>query len=278
MKKEKIILQKSSILNLDKRLNEVMKHLLIKDPIAYKTKQQVAEKINFGRTNLSSALNGTKKYLTDGLVDKFVTAFPELNRDWLLTGTGEMLINEEEKQIKEKERQLVLIDKYFSNSNITDEGQILSSAKEKTELKALIPIDDKQRGCPLIPIEAIAGFGTGDNEGVSYENCDHYIVPEFDKRGMDFLIRVSGSSMYPKYSNGDVLACKKIDSVTFFQWGKVYVIDSVQGALVKRIFEDKDNPDNIICVSDNKENYPPFPMPKSEIRSLSIVLGVVRME
>lgn len=134
------------------------------------------------------------------------------------------------------------------------------------------------QGYPLLTIEAVAGFNAEDNVGVSYENCEHYVVPEFDKSGVEFLIRVSGSSMYPKYSNGDILACKKINEITFFQWGKIYVIDSNQGALVKRIFEDKDNPDNILCVSDNKENYPHFSMPKNDIRSLSIVLGVVRME
>jgi phage repressor protein C with HTH and peptisase S24 domain len=45
--------------------------------------------------------------------------------------------------------------------------------------------------------------------------------------------------------------------------------------MVKRIFENKEN---IILVSDNKEKYPEFSIPKTSIRSLSIVLGVVRME
>lgn len=62
------------------------------------------------------------------------------------------------------------------------------------------------------------------------------------------------------------------------QWGKVYVVDSSQGSLVKRLFEDKENQENLICVSDNKENYPPFSIPKSDIRSLSIVIGVIRLE
>lgn len=134
------------------------------------------------------------------------------------------------------------------------------------------------RSVPLIPIEAVAGFPSDDNEGVTYADCDQYSIPEFDQRGYEFVIRVSGSSMYPKYSNGDILACKKIYDILFFQWGKVYVIDSSQGALVKRVFEDNQNPDNILLVSDNKENYPPFSIPKSDIRSLSIVLGVIRME
>lgn len=156
-------------------------------------------------------------------------------------------------------------------------GEMLNELPKK-EPPTIYKSETNTKGSPLIPIEAVAGFGTEDNTGVKYEDCDHYIIPEFDARGMDFLIRVSGSSMYPKYSNGDVLACKKIHEITFFQWGKIYVIDSNQGALVKRLFEDKDNANNVICVSDNKENYPPFPLPKEDIRSLSIVLGVVRME
>lgn len=65
-----------------------------------------------------------------------------------------------------------------------------------------------------------------------------------------------------------ILACKKIHDILFFQWGKVYVIDNSQGALVKRILEDKESPGNIVCHSDNKGEYPAFSMPKSDIRSL----------
>ncbi len=130
---------------------------------------------------------------------------------------------------------------------------------------------------PLIPIEAVTVYGT-DEDNIIYEECEQYQIPILEEKGMEFLIRMSGSSMYPTYSNGDILACRKIREVLFFQWGKVYVIDSSQGQLVKRIFEDKENPDHIICVSENKENYPSFSMPKDDIRSLSIVLGMVRME
>ena len=84
--------------------------------------------------------------------------------------------------------------------------------------------------------------------------------------------------MYPKYSNGDMLACRKIAEILFFQWGKVYVIDSSQGVMIKRIYEDKENTQNISCVSDNKDHYPPFSIPKKDIRSLSMVLGVIRTE
>lgn len=133
-------------------------------------------------------------------------------------------------------------------------------------------------GIPLIPFDGMAGWLSVDNPGVNLSECEQYNVPEFANKGADYIIRVSGSSMYPKYSNGDLLACKKIVDIIFFQWGKVYVLDTSQGVLVKRIFEDKNSVDNIILMSDNKDHYPAFTIPKSDIRSLSIVLGVIRME
>lgn len=115
----------------------------------------------------------------------------------------------------------------------------------------------------------------GDVQVLEYE-CERYVIPMF--AGADFLIPVKGSSMYPKYSSGDVVACKKLESWSFFQWGKVYVIDSSQGVLVKRVFEDPQDKDNILLTSDNKENYPPFSIPKEDIIAVSMVLGVIRIE
>lgn len=131
---------------------------------------------------------------------------------------------------------------------------------------------------PLIPLDAVAGLPGNDNDGVRLDDCERYTIPEFSAKGAQYLIRVSGTSMLPKYNNGDILACRKIDEMTFFQWGKVYVMDTRQGALVKKVFPDDNNPDNILCVSENKEDFPPFTLPKSEIRSISIVVGVIGVE
>ena len=153
---------------------------------------------------------------------------------------------------------------------LTGEGEMLRTATDDSAA-------DKQKALPLIPFEALAGYLSTDNEGVRLKDCERYVIPEFDRRGAEFIIRVSGSSMYPKYSNGDLLGCKKIENILFFQWGKIYVLDTSQGALVKRVYE-HENKDFVMLVSDNKDVYPPFPIPKSDIRSLSIVVGGVRLE
>lgn len=188
--------------------------------------------------------------ITEDIITKFITIFPTINIEWLMTGDGEMYKTTTKDFATMQEK-----NDNFSTFNQTGD-----------------------KGIPLIPIEAVAGLPTIDNIGVSFADCKRYVIPEFEGKGVDYMIRVSGSSMYPKYSNGDILACKYIENVLFLQWGKIYVIDSSQGALVKRVFQDETNPDNLILVSDNKENYPPFSFPKSDIRSLSIVVGVIRLE
>lgn len=175
-------------------------------------------------------------------VDKLnivLSEYPDINRDWLVYGEGEMFKSE---------------------------------ASHESQQDGGLP-----HGLPLIPISVVAGFSGTDNGGITLNDCTLYDVPEFAQAKADFLIRVSGSSMYPKYSSGDVLACRKINEITFIQWGKVYVIDSRQGQMVKRLMPAEGDDDNLMCVSDN-DKYPPFKLSKSEIRSLSIVVGVIRME
>ncbi len=189
-------------------------------------------------TGLSNGFLDKGGSVTSSNLETILTFFPELSLDWLITGNGPMLR--------------------------TGDSPVAQPAAAGT-------------GIPLIPIEAIAGIHAGDNVGLRFIDCEHYMVPEFANLNVEYMIRVSGSSMYPKYSNGDILACRRVQDLLFFQWGKIYVIDSSQGALVKRVFEDKD-PDHVLLVSDNKEKYPPFSIPKSDIRSVSIVLGAIRLE
>lgn len=157
---------------------------------------------------------------------------------------------------------------------LTGKGPMLKS--ENQPLPEAKKTNSKHKGIPLIPMEAIAGFPAIDNDGVSFDDCQHYSIPEFEAKGADFLIRVSGDSMTPLYCNGDIIACRKIAEIHFFQWGGVYVLDTSQGVLVKYVEECEKNDDCILCVSENKR-YKPFPLPKDDIRSLSTIVGLVRL-
>ena len=192
----------------------------------------------YKKTGLSNGFLDKGGSVTSANLETILNTFPEISLDWLVTVRGSML---------------------------------------RSDLPAAHLATEPGAGIPLIPIEAVAGLPTDDPVGTRFIDCAHYIIPDFANLNVEYMIRVSGSSMYPKYSNGDILACRRVHDVLFFQWGKIYVIDSSQGALVKRVFQDED-PDRILLVSDNREHYPPFSIPKSDIRSLSIVVGVIRLE
>ena len=128
---------------------------------------------------------------------------------------------------------------------------------------------------PLIPITALAGFNGIDEPGVCLDECVRYYVPEFAQSGADFLIRIQGVSMMPTFVSGDLVACRKLERNAWIDFGEAYVIDGQQGVMIKRLFTNPSDPESIVCRSDNPD-VPAFTISKSEVRSLSKVIGVVR--
>lgn len=54
--------------------------------------------------------------------------------------------------------------------------------------------DKKTTGIPLIPVEAMAGNANGDVQVMDYELEENpYRIPDFEDKGVRFLIRISGS-------------------------------------------------------------------------------------
>ncbi|MGB4775429.1 MAG: S24 family peptidase [Daejeonella sp.] len=163
------------------------------------------------------------------------------NLEWLISGNGEM-----------------------------EKTQIVNNGSELEKYK--------KGALPLIPASAMAGFANGDIQIMAKDVLDTYIIPLFANRGAKFLILVSGSSMVPKYRNGDLLACRPVTDTSFFQWGKVYVLDTDQGPIIKRLFECKTDKDCVECRSENGDQYPPFKLPISSIRAVATVVGIAGLE
>lgn len=182
-----------------------------------------------------------------------------INAEWLMTGKGEMLNSD-----------LYAPPMVKANHNVS----YIPPTAPTGETSIATPTNNPKEGIPLIPVEAMAGALTCEQMVLEYE-CERYVVPVF--KGADFLIPVKGSSMYPKYSSGDIVACQRVAmSDLFFQWNKVYVIDTNQGALIKRIKPGSDK-NHVLIVSDN-EKYDPFELPVSAIHAVALVIGVIRLE
>ena len=132
---------------------------------------------------------------------------------------------------------------------------------------------DPGAGIPLIPINAMAGVFAGEQVVLELE-CERYVVPAF--KDAEFLIPVKGSSMTPKYNSGDIVACKRMPLDTFFQWNKVYVLDTEQGPLIKRV--KKGTSDDTLTIFSDNPNYEPFELPRTKIYHIALVVGVIRLE
>lgn len=106
---------------------------------------------------------------------------------------------------------------------------------------------------PVIPTEAMAGtLGEFEDSVHAYE-CERMISPI---KGADYAIKVCGDSMSPEIPNGSQILIKKIWEEEFIEWGKIFCLDTRNGAVIKRIYP-TDNPDVVECRSVNPE-YPPF--------------------
>lgn len=225
--------------DINKRILQVADYYEVSKPIDF------AKKTGFSHQVSSNYLKGDRIPTVEALI-RIKQVF-DLSTDWLLTGDGEMLKKE----------------------NIAFNKEIYKD-EQNHEMIAL----QSECGIPLIPEYAFAGFALGNDTQILELNCEKYVIPHF--KGADGLIHVKGSSMYPKYNSGDIVAFKKLSLDTFFQWNKVYILDTEQGILIKRI-EQADDQDHILLVSDNPK-YKPFPLALINIYSIAIVVGVIRLE
>ena len=156
---------KSSIKKIDvNRLNEVISYIQYKTK--YKTQTAIAEKIEFSRNNLSSATKGEDKYLTEGLADKIVAAFPEISKDWLLTGKGSMIIPQIEEVVPEEEEESYL------RTERNKYGLSLQDIHEHTQIsvKDLSLYDSGEKEMPKKVRRILEGFF--ERVELEYENRD----------------------------------------------------------------------------------------------------------
>lgn len=226
------------------------KSLIKKNILQYLKIKNITKYEFYQKTGITRGILNQNNGMSEENTAKFLAYFKEINPEWLLTGKGPMLKGTSVESIKSIKK---------------DNQENIIPAKPTS------PSDPK--GIPLIPTYAMAGAFTGDLQVLECD-CERFIIPTF--KGADFLIPVKGASMEPKYSSGDLVACKKMAIDTFFQWNKVYVLDTEQGPLIKRINEGS-NKDTLLICSENPQ-YPPFELKRSLINNIALVVGVIRLE
>ena len=134
-------------------------------------------------------------------------------------------------------------------------------------------VPDKYETLPVIPTEAMAGTLGEFTSSVEAYDCERIVSPV---NGADYAMKVCGDSMSPEYPSGCMILIKKINEKAFVEWGKVYVLDTENGAVIKQIRRTDD--DGVVeCVSLNP-SYQPFTIDTKYIFGWYRVLMVLSLK
>lgn len=115
---------------------------------------------------------------------------------------------------------------------------------------------------PLVPIAAMAGPLNDFEAQVNDYDCERIVSPVMDAT---LAFSISGESMTPEYPNGCKVLVKKINEKSFIEWGRTYLLDTVNGVVVKNIYPCEDDETKVRCHSINPA-YPDFNIPLEDVR------------
>jgi|GEM_PF-5314592 len=205
------------------------------------SQQELAEKLGFSsKQRISDYENGrTEPALAD--VIKIATFF-EISLDELITRT-----------VKRYENPL---------PKVTEPE--LGYPKQKS-------LQSNNHFLTYVPAEAQAGYVDNFNDQKYTGTLPKVALNSYFD--CDTIFPVSGDSMYATYTNGDMLICRKMESLKYIEFGEPYVFYLNGRFTVKRLFK-TENLDVLMALSDNKF-YEPFTIEKRDIKGLYIVRGSI---
>lgn len=198
-----------------------------------------ATKCGINPSNYSKMLKGQQTFTTRSLV-KIGDAFPSLNTEWLITGEGEMLLDDKE----------VVFKPDFKESNVVM--------------------------VPLIHIDSVGGRDS-ENLLTAGEQYVERMVPFTNARENDRAILQSGTSMVPTIPPGSILHIRKVHNWReYFGYGGDFVLWLTDDRrITKQVLKYTPDPQHyVICHSYNPE-VEDEELPKSMIREVWKVVNVL---
>lgn len=210
------------------------------------TQKEIGDKLGYGESYFSQIISGGKS-LSDSVLRKIaeLDKGKDLNLNWLLTGEGEMLVDESGVQDRELEN----------------------------------PIDPSKgvRYYPNIPITA---SHLENMPNPSYEDMQYEVM---SIRGFEGCIAFPavGDSMYPRISNGDIVMFKEWTE-NYISNGDIYLIVTRNGdrtlKYLTHISTDENGVKHFLCKSANpdQDRFAPFEILGDDIVSLFVVYGCIK--
>lgn len=213
------------------------------------TQKDLAVQMGATRPNVSGAFKGDPKILTDNFIKRFNNAFDDIfNLNWLLDGEGEML------------------------------NAQADTANSNTQIK--VTYEDRPRisrtsGRPYYNVDFIGGFDLVLN--------DQTIVPEYN---IDFApynqdgvvwCNITGNSMQPKISHGDIIAIKEVVGwQDYLSMGEIYAVVTANHLRTVKIIRQGKSEGTLRFIPINTAEFDEQEVPIKMITRVFEVLGCMK--
>lgn len=163
---------------------------------------------------------------------------------------------------------------YSADWLITGEGAMLRTNDASTP-KPLPSINQEYKGTPYYNVDFIGGFEFVSNDQTQLP--DYYInYPPYNKPGVMWC-NLTGHSMEPEISNGDVIALKEVKSpIEYLPAGEIYGIITDDYRTVKRIRPGAQMGFVRLIPANKSPEFCEQEIPVEMIRRIFAVLGSIR--
>ena len=206
--------------------------------------KQLSEAIGKNRPQWAyDVLNEEKNVgISKNVAELICSNFPQINKSYLLTGEGTLLIEE-------------------------------SNAVE-------VPLEEKStyytephNGTPVYDIDATCGTESRD-----MDFTDEHIVGYVDLPGVNknaCIIRANGDSMEPRIFDGNMVVIREIKNWEDVFYGQIYLILLDEYRMIKYIRRYEPDEGNYIILRSENPKYDDIKLHKSKIRKLFIVENIL---
>lgn len=232
-------------MNKNERFEKAINYLRMQGVVA--KNEDVATRMNADPSNVSRSIKGTGNNPTGKFLQRFNNAFDDIfNLNWLLDGEGEMLNAE------------------AANSNT----QIKVTYEDRPRIS-------RTSGRPYYNVDFIGGFDLVFN--------DQTVVPEYN---IDFApynqdgvvwCNITGNSMQPKISHGDIIAIKEVVGwQDYLSMGEIYAVVTANHLRTVKIIRQGKSEGTLRFIPINTAEFDEQEVPIKMITRVFEVLGCMK--
>lgn len=188
----------------------------------------------------SGYVTSMRKGFGDEKLSNVLTAYPDLNRDWLLYGEGKMI-----------------------RDSLEDPPQV-------------VHVNQNMNGILVYDIDATCGKQSRDMDFTDDVVIGSIDLPNISRDCK--IIRANGDSMIPTICDGNWIAIREVYDFDDVFYGQIYVVVTSEYRMIKYVRKYEQDEDHYFLLRSANPNYDDITMRKDKIRKLFIVENILSVK